>query len=132
MKLLSGIAIVLIASGCVSAKVQRMDEVPRPQRSPDEVQVLFQEPDRPYTVIAVVESKAESVFDGIDDLHQKLIAEAARLGGDAVIMGTEGREPTFLITAVGQVHSEKKTLNGTVIVFSPPLTRPGESVPDRL
>ena len=97
--------------------MQRFDKVPRPQRSPDAVQVFSEKPDRPYTVIAVVESRTDAVFKGFDDLREKLIAEAARLGGDAVILGLEERESTMLITATSQIHSERKKPTGEVIVF---------------
>ncbi|MFC1661657.1 hypothetical protein ACFL3S_09435 [Gemmatimonadota bacterium] len=120
MRLMPGISIVLLAAGCVSAEVQRLDQVPRPERSPDLIEVLFEKPDRPYTVIAVVESKTGTVFKGFDDLRRRLIAEAAKLGGDAVILGAEGSDATMLITAVSQIHSEEKKLTGEVIVFKHP------------
>ena len=120
MRLLLGLSIAFFAFGCVSMNVQRLDEVSRPQRSPGEVQLLTVEPDRPFTVIATIESKAKDAFSGFDDLRQKLVAEAEKLGGEAIILGEEGTDPTMLITATGQIHSDQKKLTGRVIVYPPP------------
>ena len=117
MRSVFAILIALLAIGCASVDVERLDDIPRPQRSADAVSVLMEEPDRPHTVIAVLESKTGSVFEGFDDLREKLVAEAAKLGGDAIILGDEGKEGTMLITATGQIHSDQKTLTGKVIVF---------------
>jgi hypothetical protein len=47
----------------------------------------------------------------------RLRAEAAKLGGDAVILGDEAADRTFLITATAQIHSQQKKLSGRVIVY---------------
>lgn len=117
MRTASAISMAYLAIGCVSVDVARLDDIPRPQGSPESVLVLSEEPDRPHTVIAVIESKTGAVYQGFDDLRQKLIVEAAALGGDAIILGVEGKESTMLITATGQIHSEEKKLTAKVIVF---------------
>ena len=119
MRSMLAASIVLLAAGCVRADVMRLDQAPRPERSPDAIQLLLEKPDRPYTVIAVVEAKAGAIFKDFDDLRSRMIEEAAKLGGDAVILGTEDRESTFLITATGQIHSDQKKLRGDVIVYIP-------------
>jgi hypothetical protein len=111
------IPLLLLVAGCVRADVQRLDQVPRPERSPDSIQVLLEKPDRPYTVIAVVESKSDVVFKNFDDLRSRMIEEAAKLGGDAVILGAGDRESSVLILPTGQIHSDEKKLRGEVIVF---------------
>lgn len=118
MRKASAIPIALLAIGCVSVDVERLDDTPRPQGSPESVLVFSDEPDRPHIVIAVIESKTGAVYQGFDDLRRKLVAEAAKLGGDAIILGTEGKESTMLITATGQIHSDEKELTAKVIVFS--------------
>jgi hypothetical protein len=80
--------------------------------------VVFEEaPDRPYAVIARVESKTNAVFEGYDDLRAEIVDQAARLGGEAVILGPESRETDFLILTTAMIASEKKKLAGEVIVF---------------
>lgn len=120
MKLALAFSIAFLAIGCVSVDVERLDDTPRPEGSPESVLVLSEEPDRPHTVIAVIESKTGAIYQGYDDLRQKLLVEAARLGGDAIILGAEGKESTMLITATGQIHSDEKKLTARVIVFSRP------------
>jgi hypothetical protein len=82
------------------------------------VQVLSEKPRDSFTVIARIESSSDALFDDFDDLRTKLLKEAARLGGDAVILREPKTESTFLITATGQIHSDRKILVGEVIVFS--------------
>lgn len=117
MKPILALSISLLVVGCVTAKVQRLDQVPRPERAPDAVQILREAPQQPYTVIAVVESRTDAVFKGFDDLRRKLQVEAAKLGGDAVVLGEEAKKSTTLFTATAQIHSEQKKLTGMVIVF---------------
>jgi len=97
--------------------VQQLDLAPRQARSPYSVAVLSETPNQPYTVIAVVESSSSTVFDSFDDLRKKMIAEAALLGGDAVILGPEVKKSTLIFNTVGFVQSERKELAGQVIVF---------------
>lgn len=111
------LVVALLLASCVRAEVRRLDEAPRPERPPDAVELLFEAPDRPYTVIAVVESRTDAVFRDFDDLRVRLRAEAAKLGGDAVILGDETSDGTLLITATAQIHSEQKSLSGKVIVY---------------
>lgn len=120
MRSMLAVSIVLLAAGCLRADVQRLDQVPRPERSPDAIQLLLEKPDRSYTVIAVVELKTDAIFKDFDDLRSRMIEEAAKLGGDAVILGTEDTESTFMLTATGQIHSDQKKLRGEVIVYRRP------------
>jgi hypothetical protein len=76
MKFVLRLSICLLVAGCVSADVERLDQVVRPTRSPDSVTVLLERPQQPYTVIATIEAKGESAFDGFDDLRQKMVVEA--------------------------------------------------------
>jgi len=111
------IPICLLAVGCINTSVQRLDQAARPAGSPDSVAVLLEEPDQPYTVIAVVKSSSSTVFDSFDDIRKKMIAEAAALGGDALILGPESKHSTPIFNTVGFVNSERKDLTGKVIVF---------------
>ena len=107
----------VLAAGCVSASVHRLDQGFRPPCLPEAIEVLEEAPDCPYTVIAHVESKSDAIFRSYDDLRHRLVEEAAELGGDALILGPEesDHQPIFLVT--GMVMSEKKVLEADVIVF---------------
>lgn len=112
-----GVPVCLLAVACISTNVQRLDQAARPARAPDSVAVLLEKPDQPYTVIAVLKSSSSAVFDSFDDLRKELIAEAALLGGDALILGPESKKSTLIFNTVGFVTSDRKDLSGEVIVF---------------
>ncbi len=112
------IPVCLLAVGCINTKVQRLDQAVRPAASPDSVAVLLEEPDQPYTVIAVIKASSSTVFDSFDDIREKMIAEAAALGGDALILGPEAKKSTIIFNTVSFVNSERKDLAGKVIVFN--------------
>ena len=117
MRRVLGISLCLLAVGCVKADVRRLDQVVRPVRSPDSVAVLAAQPDQAYTVIAVVESRTEAVFKGFDDLRQRMVAEAAQLGGHALILGPEAKKSNMIITGPALIFWDQKRLSGEVIVF---------------
>jgi hypothetical protein len=115
------ISFCLLAVGCINTNVQRLDRALRPARSPDSVAVFLEQPDQGYTVIAVVKSSSSTVFDSFNDLRKKMLAEAALLGGDALILGPESTKSTLIFfPTVGFVHSDRKDLTGEVIVFDRP------------
>jgi len=91
----------------------------RPARPPDAVSVLLEAPPRPYTVIAVLESRGETVFDGPAALRRKMVVEAARLGGEALILGRESTDSEFVFTGFGMIQSDRKRLTGVVITYGP-------------
>ena len=106
----------LVAVGCVGLKVQRLDETVRPPQPADAVAVLEGEPDRPYTVIAVVESSYDGALKGFDDLRHELVAEAGRLGGDALILGPESKKDGVIFVPT-PIYFDKKRLTGRVVAF---------------
>lgn len=107
----------VLAAGCVSASVHRLDQDLRPPCAPEAIEVLEEAPDCPYTVIARIESKSDAVFHGYDDLRRKLVEEAAELGGEALILGPEESDHHPIFLATGMIMSEEKTLEADVIVF---------------
>ncbi len=107
----------LLAAGCVSASVHRLDQDIRPPRPPDVIEVLEEAPEKPYTVIAHVECQTDAVFHDVDDLHRKLVDEAAELGGDALILGAESACHQPIIVATGMIQAEGTTLQADVIVY---------------
>ena len=112
-----GMSVCLLAAGCINTSVQRLDLTVRPARSPDAVTVLLAAPQRPYTVIAILESRGETLFDSYADLRKEKVSEAARLGGQALILGRESIDSEFLFTGVGMIQSDRKRLTGVVIVY---------------
>jgi len=111
------VCLCVVAAGCVTSHLQRLDPTVRPARTPDSVAILEGAPDQSYTVIARIQSQTDTVFKGYGDLRAKIVDQAAQLGGEAVIMGPESKETTFLILPTGMIPSEKKKLEGEVIVF---------------
>lgn len=108
----------LLAAGCVSTNVQRLDDAVRPAREPETVAVLTEAPQRPYTVIAVIESKSGApLFDSFDDLRNEMRAEAANLGGDAVILAAEETDESFILTGTAMIRSEERRVRCEVIVY---------------
>jgi hypothetical protein len=107
------------AVGCISTSVARLDSSVRPARSPDSVTVLFEQPARPYTVIAVISSDGKTIFDSYDDMRKAMVVEAAKLGGDGLILGSENTESEFVFTGQAMIESDTKNLSGAVIVFRP-------------
>jgi lipopolysaccharide export system protein LptA len=81
------------------------------------VTVLLEKPQQPYTVIAVIESHTETIFDSFDDLRKEMIAEAAKLGGEALILGPESTDSEFIFTGTAMIQSDKRSLTGEVIVY---------------
>ncbi len=99
--------------------MQHIDQAVRPAKSADAVAVLLEQPDRPFTLIAVIEATGHTVFNGFDDLRRELVATAAILGGDAVIVGPESTDREFILTGTAMIASDTRRLEGTVIVYAP-------------
>jgi len=112
-----GVSVCILAVGCINTSVQRLDHAVRPARSPDSVTVLLEKPQQSYTVIAVIESNSETIFDSFDDLRKEMIAEAAKLGGEALILGPESTDSEFIFTGTAMIQSDKRNLSGEVIVY---------------
>lgn len=107
----------VLALGCINTNVQQLDFEVRPPRSPESVTVLLETPEKPYTVIAVIEANTETVFDSFEDLRNEMVAEAAKLGGDALILGTEATDSEFIFTGTAMVQSDTRRLSAEVIVY---------------
>jgi hypothetical protein len=95
--------LVALLAGCgPSLDRLQIDPTPRPARAVSEVQVLLDEPTQPYRSIALIEATTVGSAD-LSLLADRLKEEAARLGGDAVLVS--GR-------------AGKSGLLGRVIVFT--------------
>ena len=114
-------AVVLGAVGCTSADVLRLDQTLRPQTPPDSVRLIAQEPQQPYTVIALVSVRVDPVLGSQEDGRKRLMKEAARLGGDAVLF--DAGSLTRVGTG-GEYGGSQLILAGKVIVFNREAARP--------
>lgn len=117
------VAFLMVAvAGCgTTADVMRTDATVRAPSDPAAIQVLLDEPSRPYTSIAMVTISDEGYDRSLEELKAAMVAEVAKLGGDAVIVGTETRSGGTVLVPAGNLYvggeSTKKLLVGKVIVF---------------
>ena len=119
--LLISLVSVLVAGCATTADVMRVDNAIRAASNPEDVRVYLEEPRQPYTTIALVEISDQGWDLGLEDLKAAMIREAAKLGGDGVIVGTETRSAGAVFVPVGNafygVESAEKILVGKVIEF---------------
>ncbi len=108
-------ALVVTAIGCTRADVLRLDQTLRPQTRPDSVRLIAQEPQEPYTVIALVTVRVDQILGSQQDGRNRLLKEAARLGGDAVLLGTGSMTR---VGTGGEYGGSQLQLTGKVIVFN--------------
>jgi hypothetical protein len=108
------IVAVLGLVACSSADILRLDPTPRPRTNPASIQLIGQEPTRPYKVIAIVAAQAASLGTGdrASQARGRLLKEAARLGGHAVLLDSNS------LTRIGGDESERQQLTGKVIVYT--------------
>ena len=101
------LAVLLAASACHAyhTNTLRLEPTVRSPTPVESVRVLGQEPQQPFTVIAFVSVSPDwAIRAGNERLARRLAREAAKLGGDAVLLGTDS------FTHAG-------VLTGKVIVF---------------
>lgn len=98
--LLLAIMIGLLTSGCASGWVSSIAMVTKVKydgRPVDQVEVFYQEPQRPFEVIAFVNTENKTSIEGV---VQKCKELSALIGADALIM-TFATNQTFERTARG-------------------------------
>ena len=117
-KQLTVIAAALLI-GCAKADVLMLDPLPRTATQPDSVAVLLEEPKQPYRPIALIEVSDQSWGLSLESLAKKMRTEAAKRGGDAVIIGRQTTAGGAVIVPIGKMWyaGEEKKLVGKVIVF---------------
>ena len=77
---------LLELAACVSVRVEPLTgEVYPPNRGPKQVQWLESEPDSPHVKLARIIATSQSADE--DELREKILARAATLGADAVVIG---------------------------------------------
>jgi hypothetical protein len=89
LQILAVFAFILVSVGCASTHyVASSKYPPKPVES---VATLFQEPSRPYEVIAFVEAKTVTIFDTPEKMMLQVRQQAAAVGADAVIFNSTGK-----------------------------------------
>jgi hypothetical protein len=113
---------MLMLAACAKADVLMLDPVPRPRMSVDSVQVFVEEPAKLYRAIAVIEVSDQSWGLSLAKLTDKLKADAAKMGGEAVILGSQSTQSGAVIVPIGDVlyasATTERKLVGKVIVFT--------------
>ena len=59
----------------------------------------------------------EKARDALAGNTAELIAQAAQLGGEALILGPESTDSEFIFTGTAMIKSDKRNLTGEVIVY---------------
>ncbi len=123
MRCLALLLLVLATVGCTTTSdVKRLDNTARASTLQSDVVVLVEEPSRPYSVIAMVEVSDQGWGLSLEALKQRMQREAAALGGDAVIIGTEaslsGTDFVPIGNTVFGVDQVEKKLIGKVVVYT--------------
>ena len=109
-------AVIVGIIGCAThADVLRLDSMLRAQTHPDSVRLIAQEPQQPYTVIALVSVRSDPVLGSQDGARRRLLKEAARLGGDAVLLGAGS---LTRVGTGGEYGGSELLLTGKVIVYT--------------
>jgi hypothetical protein len=123
MRFLALLLFALATVGCTTTSdVKLLDSTARAPTLQSDIAVLVEETSRPYTAIAMVEVSDQGWGFGLEELKQKILKEAAALGGDAVILGTEASLSGTDFVPIGDtifgVDDVEKKLIGKVIVYT--------------
>jgi hypothetical protein len=97
--------VVLLVAGflgsCVSADVLRLDNAIRPATDVAAVELLLEDPPREYVAIALINVTDQGWGMRLEDLRKRLVSEAAKLGGDAVILSHQEDVAGAVLVPVG-------------------------------
>ena len=113
---------VATVSGCTTVKVTYVDPSPRAETQPSAVQVLWEEPGRAYRVVARFRFEDKGWRLTKDELDRRVRQEAARLGGEAVVLDLSVQNEVvpegLLVGHTAEVSQQ--ILFARVIVFTDP------------
>ena len=115
------LTMLVLLPACTSAHVLRIDPAPLPMPAHDTVPILLDEPKRPYRSIALVEVSS-SLGASLQRMGRRLATEAAKLGGDAVLVTHRSAVSGSTVGPVGESFSDSR-LMGKVIVYLQPVPR---------
>lgn len=109
---------LLLLAGCaLKPEIVQLDPTPR---SPTTPEVLAEEPRREYKTIALIRV-APAAGEGVNKLTERVVLEAGKLGGDAVILGFEDEGSSVFIpsgAALIEVPLGNRIVTGKVIVWT--------------
>lgn len=115
------IAAVLV--GCTSADVLVVDLAPRAAVA-DSIPLLLDDPKEPYHSIAMIEVSSGFWGASLQKMGRRLTTEAAKLGGDAVVLTRRIASSGSALIPVGDtfipLSTEDSRLVGKVIVYRKP------------
>lgn len=120
----------LLACACATVSITYRDPRTFPARTPDDVTVLSERPQRPHLVIASFRLRTGGQAMTRDEITARIRLEAARLGGEAVFI--YARENAGLLVAPGLLLGASSTAReeqrfADVVVFPEgSLKPPGE------
>ena len=83
-------AFIFLSVGCASS-THYVAQSRHSPKSVESVAVLYQEPNRPYDVLAFVQGRSITIFDTPDLIMRRAREQAAAAGADAVIFSTTGQ-----------------------------------------
>lgn len=90
LQTLAAITVGVFVVSCASS-TQYVVQSRYPPKSVESVAVLYQEPNRPYDVLAFVQGRSITIFDSSELIRQRALEQAAAAGADAVIFATTGQ-----------------------------------------
>ena len=119
-KILPSLAlVVIVATSCTTpifhSVVGKMviDETIRPPKNVSDVEVLLEVPTRDFVDIVIVEISDEGFGLGIEAIKKAFAVEAAKLGGDAVIVSRK----KGIVLGMSS-NGNKNNYEGRVIVYT--------------
>ena len=123
MKFAMLVILVLSIVGCAATSdVMRLDDTARAPTPLSDVDILIEEPSRPYSVIAMVEVTDQGWDLGLEALKQSMLQQVSDLGGDAVIVGMGSSQSGTALFPIGNMYygvdQVEKKLLGKVVVYT--------------
>ena len=115
--------LILLVTACgTTADILRVDDTVRSPSDPNTIRVLLDEPKGDYQTIAMVKVSDQGWGRSLEELKAAMIKEASKLGGNAVIVGTETRSAGTVFIPMGTmaygVESSEQILVGKVILLA--------------
>jgi hypothetical protein len=115
------LGLLALLPACTHAHVLQIEPTPLPFHAREAVPILLDEPKQPYRSIALVEVTGE-LGASLQRMGRRLASEAAKLGGDAVLVTHRSAVSGTTIGPAGESFSDSR-LMGKVIVYLQPVPR---------
>ena len=100
-----------IVGGCgVSSDVVRLDNVERPEASPNQVQRLTAPPSQPHKIVARIQVGPDAFVSEYERQTQEGVLLASQLGADGVILEYGSRASAYVADGTGYLGESKFTV----------------------